>query len=44
VKIIDECGSETIGRAVTFFKTTDTVIVDGVQTRQKTTRTGNKCQ
>jgi lipopolysaccharide export system protein LptA len=44
VRILDECGSETVGRVVTFFKSTDTAIVDGVQTRAKTTRTSGKCQ
>jgi lipopolysaccharide transport protein LptA len=38
VKILDECGRETVGRTLTFFRTTDRIIVDGneqVRTQSK---------
>lgn len=44
VRIVDECGSDTVGRIVTFYKSSDTAIVDGVQSRARTVRTpGGKC-
>jgi lipopolysaccharide export system protein LptA len=33
VTIVDECGGETIGRTLTFFRATDNIIVDGKDTR-----------
>ncbi|MDR1989619.1 MAG: LPS export ABC transporter periplasmic protein LptC [Acidobacteriaceae bacterium] len=45
VTIVDECGSETIGRTLTFFRATDNIIVDGKDTRgneQLRTQTTNK--
>jgi LPS export ABC transporter protein LptC/lipopolysaccharide transport protein LptA len=33
VTIVDECGGETTGRTLTFFRTTDNIIVDGKDTR-----------
>ena len=37
VSIVDECGRETVGRTLTFFRTTDRIIVDsGEQVRTQT--------
>ena len=43
VKILDECGRETTGRTLTFYKGTDRIVVDGnEQIRTQTTGT-SKC-
>jgi lipopolysaccharide export system protein LptA len=42
--IIDECGRETIGRTLTFVKSTDTIVVDGNQQIRTQTKGGTgKC-
>ncbi len=41
VTILEECGRETIGRTLTFFKTADRIIVDGNEQIRTQTR-GNK--
>ena len=44
VTIVDECGRETVGKTLTFFKATDNVIVDGNQQIRTQTKGGsNKC-
>jgi LPS export ABC transporter protein LptC len=44
VTIVDECGRETTGKTLTFFKATDNVIVDGNQQIRTQTKGGNnKC-
>lgn len=44
VTIIDECGRQTTGKTLTFFKATDNVIVDGNQQVRTQTKGGNnKC-
>jgi hypothetical protein len=42
VTILDECARETTGRTLTFFKTTDRIIVDGneqIRTQTKGSKT-----
>jgi hypothetical protein len=42
--VIDECTRETIGRTLTFVKSTDTIVVDGNQQIRTQTKGGNgKC-
>jgi len=42
--VIDECARETIGRTLTFVKSTDTIVVDGNQQIRTQTKGGNgKC-
>jgi lipopolysaccharide export system protein LptA len=42
--VLDECGRETIGRTLTFVKSTDTIVVDGNQQIRTQTKGGNgKC-
>ncbi len=42
--VVDECGRETIGRTLTFVKSTDTIVVDGNQQIRTQTRGGSgKC-
>ncbi len=43
VRIVDECERETIGRTLTFFKATDTILVDGNQRIRTQTKGGGKC-
>jgi LPS export ABC transporter protein LptC/lipopolysaccharide transport protein LptA len=44
VKIIDECERETIGRTLTFFKSTNNIVVDGNSQVRTQTKGGNgKC-
>jgi lipopolysaccharide export system protein LptA len=43
VKIVDEC-SESTGSTLTFYKSTDTIRVDGRERRALTTKNGVKCQ
>jgi LPS export ABC transporter protein LptC len=43
VKIVDEC-RETIGRTLTFFKSTDRIIVDGNEEIRTQTKSGGPCQ
>jgi hypothetical protein len=42
--VVDECARETIGRTLTFVKSTDTIVVDGNQQIRTQTRGGTgKC-
>ncbi len=43
VRIVDECDRETIGKTLTFFKATDTILVDGNQQIRTQTKGGGKC-
>ncbi len=44
VTIVDECGRETVGKTLTFFKATDNIVVDGNQQIRTQTKGGsNKC-
>ncbi|MGE5246312.1 MAG: LPS export ABC transporter periplasmic protein LptC [Betaproteobacteria bacterium] len=43
VHIVDECERETIGRTLTFFRATDTILVDGNQQIRTQTKGGGKC-
>jgi LPS export ABC transporter protein LptC len=43
VKIVDECGRETIGKTLTFLKATDRIVVDGNQQIRTLTKSGGKC-
>jgi lipopolysaccharide export system protein LptA len=36
VKVVDQCGRETIGRSLTFNRTTDSIVVDGSEQRTQT--------
>jgi LPS export ABC transporter protein LptC/lipopolysaccharide transport protein LptA len=43
--VVDDCGRETIGKTLTFVKSTDTIVVDGNQQIRTRTRGGSgKCQ
>lgn len=42
VKVVDECGRETVGKTLTFLKATDTITVDGNGYRTQTTG-GGQC-
>ena len=44
VKIVDECGAETLGRALTFDKATDTIVLDGKKQFRTQSRGAAKCQ
>lgn len=41
--IVDECGGETIGRTLTFFKAAERVVVDGNEQMRTRTQGGAKC-
>jgi LPS export ABC transporter protein LptC/lipopolysaccharide transport protein LptA len=43
VRIVDECDRETIGKTLTFYKATDTILVDGNQQIRTQTKGGGKC-
>jgi LPS export ABC transporter protein LptC/lipopolysaccharide transport protein LptA len=43
VRIVDECERETTGRTLTFYRATDTILVDGNQQIRTQTRGGGKC-
>lgn len=43
VRIVDECERETIGKTLTFFRATDTILVDGNQQIRTQTKGGGKC-
>lgn len=43
VRIVDECGRETIGRTLTFFQDTDRVIVDGSEQIRTRTTGASQC-
>ena len=43
VRIVDECDRETIGRTLTFYKATDTILVDGNHRIRTETKGGGKC-
>jgi LPS export ABC transporter protein LptC len=43
VAIIDQCGRETKGRTLTFYKATDTIQVDGNDRARTQTKGGDKC-
>jgi lipopolysaccharide transport protein LptA len=43
VTIVDECGRETVGRTLTFIKSTDTILVDGNSQIRTQTRGGGLC-
>ncbi len=44
VKIVDQCGGETLGRTLTFDKTSDTIVLDGKkQFRTQSKGGANKC-
>jgi lipopolysaccharide export system protein LptA len=43
VTIVDECGNETVGRTLTFHKTTDTILVDGEKQFRTYTKGSGKC-
>ena len=40
VTIVDECGRETTGRTLTFFKATDRIVVDGNEQIRTQTKGG----
>ena len=41
VTIVDECGRETTGRTLTFFKATDRIVVDGNEQIRTQTKGGS---
>ncbi|HZP47287.1 MAG TPA: LPS export ABC transporter periplasmic protein LptC [Vicinamibacterales bacterium] len=43
VTIVDECGRETVGKTLTFYKATDNIVVDGDQQIRTQTKGGGKC-
>jgi lipopolysaccharide transport protein LptA len=43
VKTIDQCHRETIGSALTFYRTTDRIVVDGNEQIRTQTKGGSKC-
>jgi LPS export ABC transporter protein LptC/lipopolysaccharide transport protein LptA len=43
VRIVDECDRETIGKTLTFYRSTDTILVDGNQQIRTQTKGGGKC-
>ena len=45
VAIVDQCGRETKGRTLTFYRATDTIQIDGNdRARSQTQGGGDKCQ
>lgn len=43
VTIVDTCGRETVGRTLTFIKSTDTIVVDGSGEVRTQNKAGGKC-
>ena len=43
VEIVDQCGSRTTGKTLTFVKSTDTIVVDGSDQIRTQTKGGGKC-
>jgi lipopolysaccharide transport protein LptA len=44
LKIVDECGAETLGRTLTFLKAADRIIIDGNPQMRTRTQGGAKCR
>src|SRR5439155_481685 len=43
VKIVDQCGGETMGKTLTFNKTTDTIVLDGRKQFRTQSKGASKC-
>src|SRR5579872_7548919 len=43
VTIVDECGRETIGKTLTYFKSADTIVVDGNEQTRTQTKGNSQC-
>jgi len=44
VKVVDDCGRETIGRTLTFTKAADRIVVDGKEEARTQTKGKSECQ
>lgn len=44
VTIVDECGRETIGKTLTYFKSADTLVVDGNEQTRTQTKGSSECR
>lgn len=44
VKVVDSCGRETVGKTLRFFKSTDTIVVDGSERNRTQTKGGQNCK